>query len=469
LAADSVDPQLVNKPPARSSRGRWAPGTETLANAARAVARIAFSGRTADDALSPFDSAKDRSAVRAITLGTVRWYLRLTAVLDRLLERPEKLVPEIRALLATALHQIEYSRNPPHASVDAAVDAARVLRQERAAGLVNGVLRRFLREKQALLAGADESLATRTAHPQWLVDELQAAWPTHLDAMLEANNKHPPMVLRVDTSRVSVADYIAELATAGITGKSIAWAPCAVELDQPVAVTALPGFSEGRVSVQDAGAQLAAPLLDARPGMRVLDACAAPGGKTGHLLEHTPDLAEVVAVDIEERRLARVRENLERLGRTATLVAADVRHPESWWDERPFDRILLDAPCSSTGVIRRHPDIKLLRRPTDIPALAATQLSILEACFRMLAPGGRLLYATCSVLPAENQAVLNQFFGRHRRATAIPATLAAEVPGAQLASGNAGSAGTGVQLLPGAEAGTDGFHYACVEKTTGGT
>ncbi|MEJ1964193.1 MAG: 16S rRNA (cytosine(967)-C(5))-methyltransferase RsmB [Gammaproteobacteria bacterium] len=459
----------MNKPSSKLYRGRWAPGAETLASAARAMARISFDGRSADDALSPFDTATDRSAIRAITLGTTRWYLRLTAVLDILLEHPERLSPEIRALLATALHQIEYSRNPLHATVDAAVDAARVLRQERAAGLVNGVLRRFVREKAVLLEKVDASIAVRTAHPQWLVDAIQAAWPEHAESVLNANNGHPPMVIRVDTSRVSIEDYIAELAAVGIIGKPIVWAASAIELVQPVSVTALPGFSEGRVSVQDSGAQLAAPLLDAKPGMRVLDACCAPGGKTGHLLEHTPGLAEVVAVDIEERRFPRVRENLERLRRSATLIAADVRKPDGWWDRRRFDRILVDAPCSSTGVIRRHPDIKLLRRATDIETLAATQLSILEACFRMLAPGGRLVYATCSVLPAENQDVLAEFLKKQRRARIVPATLAAQVPGAQATGSGVNATGTGVQLLPGSEAGTDGFHYACVEKTTDGT
>jgi 16S rRNA (cytosine967-C5)-methyltransferase len=399
------------------------------------------------------------NAIRAITLGTVRWYLRLAAVLDQLLERPEKLAPEIRALLAAALHQIEYSRNPLHSTVDGAVDAARVLRQERAAGLVNGVLRRFTREKEALLSRVDQTLAGRTAHPQWLVDAVEAAWPQQAESILDANNGHPPMVLRVDLSRVSVAEYLAELSAAGITAEAIPWAPAAVRLSQAAAVTALPGFAEGRVSVQDAAAQLAAPLLDAKPGMRVLDACAAPGGKTGHLLEHTPGLQEVVAIDIEERRFGRVRENLERLGRQATLVAADVRKPEDWWDGKPFDRILVDAPCSSTGVIRRHPDIKLLRRPADIPALAATQRAILNACFRMLAPGGRLVYATCSILPAENREVLAAFLESHPEATPVTASLAAAVPGSQ-------GSGVGIQLLPGTEAGTDGFHYACVEKTT---
>jgi 16S rRNA (cytosine967-C5)-methyltransferase len=196
--------------------------------------------------------------------------------------------------------------------------------------------------------------------------------------------------------------------------------------------------------------------------MRVLDACAAPGGKTGHLLELTPDLKELVAIDVDGRRLARVQENLDRLGRTATLRVADARNPDTFWDRKPFDRILLDAPCSSTGVIRRHPDIKLLRRAADIHALASTQLEMLKACFGMLAPGGRLLYSTCSVLPDENEEVLAEFLRAHRGARPVPVPLAAAVPGAVPRS-------IGVQLLPGTEAGTDGFHYACVEKTTDGT
>jgi 16S rRNA (cytosine967-C5)-methyltransferase len=269
------------------------------------------------------------------------------------------------------------------------------------------------------------------------------------------------MVLRVDTTRTSVPDYVAELAAADIAAHPIAWAPSAVELEKPVPVGSLPGFNEGRVSVQDAGAQLAAPLLACAPGMRVLDACAAPGGKTSHLLELTPDI-DLLAVDIDERRIRRVQENLDRVRRKARLVVADVRTADAFWDGRPFDRILVDAPCSSTGVIRRHPDIKLLRRPTDIAALAAAQLEILRATFAMLAPGGRLIYCTCSVVPEENEGVLADFLRRERRARVVPATLAAEVPGALNRS-------LGVQLLPGTEAGTDGFHYACVEKATDGT
>lgn len=457
--ADRLAPS--SRHPAGRPRGRWAPGAESLAAAAKAVTRIAQGGRSAEDALSPSETAPDRAAIRAITLGTVRWYLRLLPALEPLLEKPERLAPEIRALLVAAAHQIEYSRNPAHSTVDAAVDAARVLKHERVAGLVNAVLRRFLREKETLLGRVDGQLATRTAHPQWFIDLLEAAWPDRYPAILEANNVHPPMVLRVDTSRTSVADYLRDLEAAGTRAAAVPWAASAVVLEQPVAVSALPGFAEGRVSVQDAGAQLAAPLLDCQPGMRVLDACAAPGGKTAHLLELVPGLGELVAVDIDARRITRVRENLERLGRSATLVVADMCKPEDFWDKRPFDRILVDAPCSSTGVIRRHPDIKLLRRATDIDALAATQLAILRAAFRMLAPGGRLVYATCSVLPAEGEGVLADFLARERRARPRPVTLAAELPGAVPGV-------VGVQLLPGAEAGTDGFHYACLEKTTDG-
>ena len=456
---------VKGRPPARA-RGRWAPGAEALASAARAIARIASGGRSADDALSPFEQHAERSAIRAITLGTVRWHLRLVRALESLLERPDGLAHEVLALLSAGAHQIEYSRNPTHSTVDAAVDAARILNQERAAGLVNAVLRKFAREKNELFAKIDTDIAVRTAHPKWLVKRMESAWPAHFAAVLDANNAHPPMVLRVDTSRISAADYIAELAAAGMASRALPWAAAAVQLEQPVPVSAVPGFADGRVSVQDAGAQLAAPLLACEPGMRVLDACAAPGGKTAHLLELTPDL-ELIAVDIDARRLSRVQENLERLHRSATLKVADVRAPGDFWDRRrPFDRILVDAPCSSTGVIRRHPDIKLLRRPTDSGTLAATQLEILQACFEMLAPGGRLLYSTCSVLPDENEGVLANFLRQERRARVLPVTLAvtlaAEVPGSVACP-------VGVQFLPATEAGTDRFHYACVEKTTHGT
>jgi 16S rRNA (cytosine967-C5)-methyltransferase len=443
-------------------RTPWAPGAPALADAARAIATIVSEGRSSDAALAPFDSTPQRAAVRAITLGSVRWYLRLAPAIDTLLTRPKGVAAQLHALLVASAHQVEYSRNAPQATVHAAVDAARILKEERASGLVNAVLRRFVRERGRLLARVDEKPAGRTAHPPWLIKRLDEAWPRQVcESILDANNAHPPMVLRLDLSRHDRQDYLAQLEAAGVGARAIAWAPTAIRLDEPLPLSALPGFHEGLVSVQDAGAQLAAPLLAARSGMRVLDACAAPGGKTGHLLEHTPELAELVAVDIDERRVARIDENLRRLNRTAKLVVADVRQPADFWDGRPFDRILLDAPCSATGVIRRHPDIKLLRRTDDIPALAAAQLEILRATFGLLAPGGRLLYSTCSVLPDENQGVVERFLELEPTARPTP-TTASLVPGAL-------ERGLGVQLMPGAEAGTDGFYYACVEKTTAGT
>ncbi len=452
----------------RAARG--APGATTLASAARAVADVAARGRSADEALAPFERAPDRAAIRAVTLGSLRWYLRLLPAVIPLLDRRTRLAAELRSLLIAAGHQIEYSRNAPEATVDAAVDAARILHQPRATGLVNAVLRRFVGERGALLAQVDSDLASATAHPEWLVSELRHAWPDDARAVLAGNNAHPPLVLRLDHSRVERDAYLAELAESGCPGRKLDWTPDAIELERPVPVGDIPGFAEGRVSVQDAGAQLAAPLLDARPGMRVLDACAAPGGKTLHLLERTPDLEDLLAIDIDPARLKRLEDNLDRARRRARIAALDIRalaEPASGEADRllggrRFDRILVDAPCSSTGVIRRHPDIKLLRRREDVDACAAAQLEILHAAFRVLASGGRLLYCTCSVLPEENEQVVTAFLRAEPLARRAPMPRAAELaPGARDCS-------VGIQLLPGARAGTDGFYYACLEKTTAG-
>jgi 16S rRNA (cytosine967-C5)-methyltransferase len=401
------------------------------------------------------------SAVRAIALGSIRWYLRLAPAVAPLLARPAGVAPLIRALLVAGAHQVEYSRNAPEASVHACVDAARVLHAERAAGLVNAVLRRFVAERATLLHAVDAGLPGRTAHPAWLVAKVLEAWPQEGVSLLEADNVHPPMVLRLDLSRGTQDSYLARLAGQSIDAKKIQWINTGVILERPVSVLDLPGFAEGDVSVQDSGAQLAATLLDLRPGQRVLDACAAPGGKTGALLERAPEI-RLTAVDVDEGRAVLIRENLKRLGREARVAVADVREPEGFWDGTPYDRILVDAPCSSTGVIRRHPDIKLLRRPGDLPAFAAQQLAILRSVTRLLAPGGRLVYCTCSVLPEENEQVVNRLLGED------PALNVAGMPRAAALAPGALDRNPGVQLLPGAEAGTDGFYYACLEKTTTG-
>ena len=444
-------------------RAPWAPGAVALAAAARVVDTVVFGGQSADVPLAVAARSPDRSAVRAIALGTLRWYLRLAPAIDLLLERPAGVPRRIRALLAAGAHQLEYSRNAPEPTVHAAVDATRVLGAPRSSALVNAVLRRFVIERAGLLERIDTDLAAQTAHPAWLAERICAAWSDRGRGVLDANNAHPPMTLRIDLSRADRAVYLDVLATAGIDAYAVQWIDSAVTLDRPMAVADLPGFADGTVSVQDAGAQLAAILLEPKPGLRVLDACAAPGGKTGHLLERLGEGADVTAVDINPARTQKIRDNLRRLRRTARVIEADVRDPQSFWDGRPFDRILIDAPCSATGVIRRHPDIKLLRRAADTPAFAVTQGAMLRALVPLLAPRGRLVYATCSVLPEENEQVIATLLAAQSdmrpAATAHAARLA---PGAleRLA---------GLQLLPGAEAGTDGFYYACLEKTTAGS
>jgi len=448
------------------ARTPWAPGAPVLAAAALAVEAVARRGQSVEAALATTAPSRrgspGESAVRAVTFGTLRWYLRLAPAIEQLLERPSTVTGAIQALLAVAAHQVEYSRNAPEATVHAAVDAARLLGLTRATGLVNAVLRRLVRERTTLFERVDSSVAGSTAHPTWLVERVAAAWPQQANDVLAANNAHPPMTLRLDLSRTTPPAYLSQLATRSIDASRIQWSPYAISLEHGIAVGDLPGFDQGIASVQDAGAQLAGDLLQVSPRMRVLDACAAPGGKTGHLLELMGPGADLTAVDIDSDRAELIAGNLRRLQRAALVCVGDVADPTTFWNGRPFDRILVDAPCSSTGVIRRHPDIKLLRRPSDIPGFVAVQLAILRAALTMLADGGRLLYSTCSLLPAENDEVIAAILEASPgvRPAALPA--AAKVPGAL-------EQRFGVQLLPGAAAGTDGFYYACLEKTTTGT
>jgi 16S rRNA (cytosine967-C5)-methyltransferase len=366
---------------------------------------------------------------------------------------------DVAALLLTALALLwpreEAARGSvyaPHTLVDQAVHAARQ-RVPAAAGFVNAVLRRFLREQDALVARVQAQPLGAWNHPAWWIERLQRDWPADWQALLSEANRHPPMTLRVNARRTTAAAYAERLAAQGLGGRVIG--PHALVLDAPQPVEALPGFAQGDVSVQDAAAQRAAPLLLAgglRAGARVLDACAAPGGKTAHLLE-LADL-DVLALDADPQRLERVRQTLDRLGLHATLQAGDGRQPAAWWDGRPFDAILLDAPCSASGIVRRHPDIRWLRRPGDIDALARLQAGLLDALWPLLAPGGRLLYATCSVFRAEGQAQIDAFLqrlgpGLARLDTASPGHLL-PLPD----NGPAGSAGPTA----------DGFFYALLHR-----
>jgi 16S rRNA (cytosine967-C5)-methyltransferase len=425
-----------------------APGAAVLALAAQALRFVVREGGcTAEAALQQLaiDPA-DRGAVRAIHTGTLRWYLRLAPALDALLTPGQRMPQEVAAVLIVALHQIEYSRAPAASVVNIAVDAVRVLGRANASGFVNALLRRFLRERAALLAHIDRSEPARLAHPRWLLKALREAWAQQAEQILAANNEAPPMTLRVNLARGTREAALERLGAADIEAEPGA-GEASLVLARPADVHALPGFAAGLISVQDAGAQRAAELLDAQPGVRVLDACAAPGGKTGHILERCPGELDLTAIDNDPARLTRVHENLQRLGLAARLIAADLAAPE-WWDGRPFDRILLDAPCSGTGVIRRHPDIKLLRRAEDIPAFAVTQLALLTRCAQLLKAGGRLVYATCSLLPAENQEVVARFLAQHGEFTRLgPDVIMAPAPRA-----------AGAATL------TDGFYYACLKK-----
>lgn len=424
--------------------------------AARALATVlagkASLGSSLPEVLGKVE-ARDRGLTQELAFGAARWQPRLAGLAAKLLQKPFKTADhDVEALLLVGLYQLFYTRIPPHAAIGETVGCVEKLKKPWAKGLLNAVLRSAQREGEALLAELEHDPVIRVAHPRWLQKSLKAFWPEHWEAICAANNAHPPMMLRVNRRQASRNDYLAALQAAGIEAHPCAFSEDGIRLTVPCDVQLLPGFAEGRVSVQDEAAQLAAGLLDLKPGQRVLDACCAPGGKTCHILEREPGLTEVIALDLEPKRLQRVQENLDRLQLKATLTAADARDTNGWWDGKPFQRILLDAPCSATGVIRRHPDIKLARQADDIAPLAILQGEMLDALWPTLEVGGVLLYATCSVLPTENREVIDAFLARTpgARELDLPGSFGIEQP-------------HGRQLLP-QEDGHDGFYYAKLIK-----
>jgi 16S rRNA (cytosine967-C5)-methyltransferase len=424
-----------------------------LGHAADAVAAVR-AGRSLDDALAR-TPAPARPGTQALAFHALRWLGGAQAARARLVAKPP--APRLDALLLVALALLWPTGEPgpyaDHTLVDQAVAASR----DRAggAGFVNAVLRRFLREREVLVAQLQRDPVVRFNHPHWWIERLRRDWPGQADALLEADNRHPPLTLRVNARRGDAAGYVARLAAAGLPAHAIG--THAVVVEAPVPVQRLPGFAEGDVSVQDAAAQRAAPLLigaGLRPGARVLDACAAPGGKTAHLLE-LADL-DVLAIDRDAQRLTRVDDTLRRLGLQARTLAADAAEPAAWWDGRPFDAILTDAPCSASGIVRRHPDVRWLRRADDIPALARTQARLLDALWPLLAPGGRMLYCTCSVFKAEGQDQIDAFLQRQPGAT-VPTDPPS--PGHLLLLNDNRS-----DRQP-TDAVSDGFFYSLIEKT----
>ena len=468
---DSANAAKAPKSPAQASRETTldASGARLRAAAARVVHAVRADGQSLTDALqaaaTDFDE-RDSALLQALCFGTLRLLPRLDALTERLLTRPLQRGDRIlKDLIAIGLYQLTSTRIPAHAAVAATVAAARNLDRPRAAGLVNATLRRFQRERSALLEQIADDPAARWLFPDWLLTRLRRSWPEQWQAIVDASNAQAPMTLRVNRRRGDIRAYAERLASNGLSARPVPGLADALTLDPPRPARALPGFADGLVSIQDAAAQLAAVLLDAQPGERVLDACAAPGGKTAHILERGSatgagaDLAanpspDVTAVDIDPARLETLRANLDRLGLHARVFAADATDANADWPGAPYHCILLDAPCSATGVIRRHPDIKWLRRDSDIAALQQAQRAMLDALWPLLLPGGRLLYATCSVLPDENDVQIRAFLAAHEdaRERPIDATWGiARQPGRQ--------------RLPG-EDGGDGFYYALLEKAS---
>ena len=419
--------------------------------AATAIAAV-FAGRNLDVALAacwrahPALTAASRGAVQDLAYGALRRYGRGDFLLNQLLREPLQ-EPRLRALLLAALYRLASRPEDGHTTVDQAVAAAAGIGRGNFKALCNALLRTYLRQREALEAAADADETAKHQHPAWWIAALRENYPSDWENILAAGNGRPPLTLRVNRRRSDVASRLAAFRDLGIAARGLD--DTAILVERPLPVERLPGFSEGLLSVQDWGAQRAAPLLDVHGGMRVLDACAAPGGKSAHLLE----LADIhlLALDADTSRAARISENLARLGLRAEVAAADCRRLDAWWDGRPFERILADVPCSASGVVRRHPDIKWLRRQTDLAGFARTQAEILDALWRALAPGGKMLYCTCSLFPQENALQIAAFATRHADALLTPA-------GPEMAPNRQ----AGWQLAPQAE--HDGFFYALLQK-----
>ncbi|MFN8754284.1 MAG: 16S rRNA (cytosine(967)-C(5))-methyltransferase RsmB [Burkholderiales bacterium] len=407
-------------------------------------------------AANPSLTQNERQAVHSICFDTLRHAGLINAQLDVLLSQPLT-DPAVRHLLQVALAQLQFSKAAAHAIVDHAVDACEFMGLARAKGLVNAVLRNFLRTPDKFARQRFKDPVATLDHPRWWIQRVRAAYPDSADSLLASAGLHPPMHLRVNARASNPEAYLAQLASAGLSAHALGMDAICVE--NPIPVSALPGFAEGIVSVQDLGAQLAAHLLAPRTGMRVLDACAAPGGKTGHLLE-SADI-ELTALDTDKFRLKRVEENLRRLKLSAHVQQADAAQPSQWWDKRPFDRILLDVPCSGSGVTRRHPDIKWIRRESDIKRFIQTQAKLLDALWPCLAPGGQLLYATCSVFAEENEDVVKAFLASHPDAAEETA-----LPDAARSAVNARSSQNAPGLTLLANEVHDGFYYALIQKKT---
>jgi 16S rRNA (cytosine967-C5)-methyltransferase len=396
---------------------------------------------------------QERGMAKQIVFGVMRWSPRLQFQLKQLMKKPFKgKDSDLQCILLAGIYQMSNMNVNDYAAINESVELTRKLNKGWASKVINGVLRNFQRQQEELQTKTNDDLAARWAHPQWFIKEVKAAWPTHWKEILEANNQQAPMAIRVNQRHQSRAEYCARLDEIELGYQLNPFNDTGLRMAQAVDVFKLPGFEEGDVSVQDSAPQLAADLLDLQPGQRVLDACAAPGGKTAHILENQAELKEVVAIDKKKNRVAMIADTLGRLQLSATLVVGDAAKTDKWWDGEQFDRILLDVPCSATGVIRRNPDIKFFRQAEDVASVVLEQQRLLDDIWPLLAPGGQLVYATCSILPQENSQQITQFLAKQDDAEEIPIDANWGLPCEH-----------GRQVLPGMDD-MDGFFYACLRK-----
>ncbi len=426
--------------------------------ACRAVQLVADKGLNSDRALedagiNKLTDTRDVSFARSICFGTLRWYQQLEVILSLLLDKPlQRKHRDIYFLLLTALFQLSKTDIAKHGIVSETVNIVYTIRKKWASGLVNAVLRNYLRQTDSLKNKTDKHPVAKSSHPAWLLQIIQSSWPEQWQEITDENNKQAPMSLRINVQRSSRKEYLGLLKTSGIRALSSDISPSGITLEAPCRMERLPGFEDGLVSIQDIAPQLAAGLLDLQDGQQVLDACAAPGGKTAHIAEVSRGKVKLTALELDPQRLLLINQNMMRLGHKVEVKQGDASKPETWWSGQKYDRILLDAPCSGTGVIRRHPDIKLLRRASDIEQLAQQQRRLLNALWPLLKQGGKLLYATCSILPQENENIIDSFLLQEDHAKE------------QRIDVNYGhSRQSGIQILPG-EHQMDGFFYACLQK-----
>lgn len=426
--------------------------------ATRVLTEVIITGKNLDYCLDKYlatvDDIRSKSLTQEICYGVMRWYFQLEFIVNALITKPLKHKDtDLYVLMLSGIYQYKFLRTPDHAAINETVQTTREIGKPWASSLVNAVMRRYQREQDKIEKSIIESDVARYAFPAWFIDKVAVQWPENWQSILTASNEYPPMQLRINTENTSRQNYIQELQSKGIDAKNSTLSSEGISLINPMNVVDIPRFKEGCVSVQDFGAQLAATLLDCNPGHRVLDACAAPGGKTGHILEMCAKLSELVAIDIDQNRIDLVNDNLNRIKKTATVMQADIRDIGTWWDNDPFDRILLDAPCSASGIIRRHPDIKYLRTLVQIPALVAVQKGLLESLWQVLKSRGKLLYCTCSIFREESDEQIAQFINQYNNVKVLPIDANWGV-----------KTRYGRQTLPGSGE-SDGFYYSLLEKT----